>query len=195
MELKASGMAATARATANIRASSTGSLRYRLMANTKAHMAVIPKARRPENRSRLSWRGVFFSLASLSREAIRPISVSIPVAVTTAAARPEVTRALANTIFTRSPTGTECPSLSRRRSARFSTFKDSPVRELSFTVRPYTSKSLPSAGIRSPVSRSRISPGTTSAEGTATARPSRITRASGDESRRRLSRDFSALWC
>ena len=69
------------------------------------------------------------------------------------------------------------------------------MRELSFTVRPYTSRSRPSAGTMSPVSRTRISPGTTWAEGMAMDLPSRTTRASGEERRRRLSRDFSAFWC
>ena len=104
MELSASGMAATARATANMRASSTGSLRYRLMANTNAQTAVIPNARWPENRSRLIWSGVFFSPVSLSREAILPISVAIPVAVTTATARPEVTSEPEKIMLIRSPT-------------------------------------------------------------------------------------------
>ena len=54
MELSASGMAATARATANIRASSTGSRRYRLSKNTRPQMAMMAMARCPENRSRLT---------------------------------------------------------------------------------------------------------------------------------------------
>ena len=54
MELSASGMAATARATANIRASSTGSRRYRLSKNTRPQMAMMAMARWPENRSRLT---------------------------------------------------------------------------------------------------------------------------------------------
>ena len=77
----------------------------------------------------------------------------------------------------------------------FSTPRDSPVRELSLTVSPYTSSSRPSAATISPVSSSRISPGTTRADGMVMLRPSRRTLASGEESRFKLSRDFSAFWC
>ena len=88
MELSASGMAATARATANIRESRTGIFRYRLSRNTRAHMTMMAMARRLPNWSRLTCSGVFFSLVAFIRAAILPISVSIPVAVTRTTARP-----------------------------------------------------------------------------------------------------------
>ena len=54
MELSASGIAATASATANIRESRIGIFRYKLKANTMAQMTMITAARRPENWSRLT---------------------------------------------------------------------------------------------------------------------------------------------
>ena len=44
---------------------------------------------------------------SASRRAIRPISVAIPVAVTTALPRPRVTAVPSKTMFSRSPRGVE----------------------------------------------------------------------------------------
>ena len=92
MELKASGMAATAKATANINAFSTGILLYRLKTNTTALIIIITIASWLPNLSRLTCSGVLFSLVAFISAAILPISVSIPVAVTSATARPPVTR-------------------------------------------------------------------------------------------------------
>ena len=103
IEPSASGMAATANATANISDSRTGVPRYRLSPNTSAQIPKISAARRALNSSRLICRGVFFSCAAFIRRAIFPSSVSIPVAVTTNAPRPPVTREPAKTIFFWSP--------------------------------------------------------------------------------------------
>ena len=88
MEPRASGMAATARATANMRASSTAAWWKRDMANTTAQMAMMQKASFLLKASRLIWRGVRRSLAWFISAATRPSSVDMPVAVTTTAARP-----------------------------------------------------------------------------------------------------------
>ena len=170
-------------------------------------MAIIAAASRPLNRSRLICRGVLCSSVPFIMEAILPISVSIPVAVTTATPRPPVTREPENTMFTRSASGTSSagPPLSTaprpfrrvfpKTVSCLSTFSDSPVRELSLTCRPYTSIRRASAATKSPASSSRISPGTTWEEGMSACLPSRRTRASGEDRDFRLSRDFSAFWC
>ena len=78
-------------------------------------------------------------------------------------------------------------------SSVFSTPSDSPVKELSFTLREKFSITRPSATTRSPASRNTMSPGTTSLEGTSTFAPPRKTFAVGEDIALRLSRDFSAL--
>ena len=89
MELRASGMAATARATANRKAFITFSWRTAtLTPNKTAQIARMMAERRRPNRSRLTCRGVFFSSAPFRRAAILPTSVSIPVAVTRNRPRP-----------------------------------------------------------------------------------------------------------
>ena len=92
IELKASGIAATARATANINESSTGIFLYRLKTNTTALIIIITMASWLPNLSRLTCSGVLFSFVAFISAAILPISVSMPVAVTSTTARPPVTR-------------------------------------------------------------------------------------------------------
>ena len=99
IEPSASGIAATARATANINASRTGILRYRLNTKISAQIIRIPPASRLPKRSIESSRGVSFSCVSFIIPAIFPISVFIPVAVTTAIPRPAVTSDPENTIL------------------------------------------------------------------------------------------------
>ena len=88
MELRASGMAATARATANIRASSTGMARHRDRANTTAQTHRMTAASFLLNWSRLSWRGVLRCWVWFIRAATLPSSVCMPVPVTATVARP-----------------------------------------------------------------------------------------------------------
>ena len=89
MELKASGMAATARATAKRKASMTFSPRSRtLTAKRMPQSTRMPIESFLPKLSRLTWRGVFFSEVVFRREAILPISVSIPVPVTRKRPRP-----------------------------------------------------------------------------------------------------------
>ena len=83
------------------------------------------------NLSRLTCKGVFFSLVLFIRVAILPISVFMPVSVITATALPYVTRLPEYTIFNLSARGV---SLSNSMSF-LSILVDSPVRELSFTCR------------------------------------------------------------
>ena len=132
MEPRASGMAATASATANIRESRMGICRYRLSRNTMPEITMITAASLLLNWSKLTCRGVFFSLVAFIRDAILPISVFIPVPVTTTTPRPRVTRELENTMFTWSARATLSSSSC---TAFLSTLVDSPVRELSFTCR------------------------------------------------------------
>ena len=75
----------------------------------------------------------------------------------------------------------------------FSTFKASPVRELSLQVRPVACKMRPSAAAIPPVSKTRISPGTTLEAGTMQIRPSRRSSVSVDARRFKLSRDLLAF--
>ena len=89
MELRASGMAATASATAKRNAFITFSPRSTtLTPNSTAQMAKMPMESLRPNWSRLTCRGVFFSSVVLSSVAILPISVAIPVDVTRNRARP-----------------------------------------------------------------------------------------------------------
>ena len=89
MELRASGMAATARATAKRKAFITSSPRRNtLTAKRMAQMIKMPMESLRPNWSRLTWRGVFFSSVFFSRAAILPISVCMPVDVTRNRARP-----------------------------------------------------------------------------------------------------------
>ena len=88
IELSASGIAATARATANIRESMIVLPCQMDKPNTSAQITIMMIASLPENLSRLCCRGVFFSLAAFISAAILPISVFIPVPVTTTIALP-----------------------------------------------------------------------------------------------------------
>ena len=89
MELNASGMAATARATANRKAFITGSSRRNtLTPKSRAQMTRMMMDSFRPNWSRLTCRGVFFSSVFFSSVAIWPISVFIPMPVTRKVARP-----------------------------------------------------------------------------------------------------------
>ena len=89
MELRASGMAATARATANMRESSTPMpVRKMDRTNTAAQMTMMTMASLAEKLSRLSCRGVLRCWVWFMRAAILPSSVFMPVPVTSTVARP-----------------------------------------------------------------------------------------------------------
>ena len=129
MELSASGIAATASATANMSESSTGCFCQILSANTRAEMIIITMASFFPKSSKLTCNGVFLSCVAFMRSAIFPISVCIPVAVTSTVARPYVTSVPEYTILTRSASAAS----STMASSVLSTFADSPVSELSLT--------------------------------------------------------------
>ena len=97
-------------------------------------------------------------------EAILPISVAMPVAVTIPSPWPWVTTVDIYTILTRSANGISCLQ-SARNSASFSTGTDSPVRADSSTSRLELLVSRISAGTCAPASRSTRSPVTSSAAG------------------------------
>ena len=189
MELKASGIAATASATANINALLIFSPRNTLIANRIPQNIRIRMESFFPKSSRFAWSGVCFSEVDFRSPAIFPTSVCIPTFVTTALPRPYVTKLPENSIFVRSPSGAS----SKIMSILFSTARLSPVRALSSTLRLAFSINLPSAGIISPASRRITSPTTSSLAGSCTATPSRNTFASGPASFFKLCRDCSAF--
>ena len=88
MELNASGIAATASATANINAFNILSSLYISNTNTIIHMVIIIIANFPLNLSKVFCNGVSFAWVFSIKFAIFPNSEFIPVEVTTAIARP-----------------------------------------------------------------------------------------------------------
>ena len=88
IEPRASGIAATASATAKRSASNTFIPWIISIPNTRAEMIRIPTASLPEKRFKLSCKGVFFSFVLFISVAILPISVFIPVSVTQITPRP-----------------------------------------------------------------------------------------------------------
>jgi hypothetical protein len=85
-----------------------------------------------------------------------PNSVLIPVAVTTAFPRPQVTCVAMKTEFFLSATA----AFPSTKAGSFSTCADSPVRAASRVFRSTASRSRASAAARSPSSRRRTYPGT-----------------------------------
>ena len=104
--------------------------------------------------------------------AICPVSVAIPVVVTTACPRPRVTAVFMNTAVTRSPSGASGRTCSE---CDFGTGWASPVRDDSWASRDAVDSSRPSAGTRSPASSTTTSPGTSSSASSRTMRASRRT--------------------
>ena len=189
IELNASGIAATASATANINALLIFSPRNTFIANkSPQNIRIIIESFFPKT-SKLTWSGVCFSEVDFKSPAIFPTSVCIPISVTIAFPRPYVTKLPENSIFARSPSGASVNIV----SMFFSTARLSPVRALSSILRLAFSISLPSAGIISPASSSITSPTTSSLAGIWTIVPSRNTFASGPERFFKLCRDCSAF--
>ncbi len=168
-----SGIAATASVMAVSAAAASGcpcsSVRVKIRATTTAAMS----ARRLPSRS--SWRcsGVMPSGASRIIPAMRPISVSMPVAVTTISPRPRVTTVFMKLMLPRSASG----AFSAAPPACFSTGSDSPVSAASSICSALATQSRPSAGVLSPASSTTRSPGTSSAASISCFAPSRRTRA------------------
>ena len=112
---------------------------------------------------------------SLRELAIRPISVSCPVATTIARPRPQVTPVPAKTIEDRSA----IPVSGATAARAFVTGSDSPVNADSSSSSLSCAETRASAATRSPSRSTSRSPGTTSSTGTSRSRPSRITDAVG----------------
>ena len=134
--------------------------------------------------------GVFDGLADTSISATLPISVAIPVFVTTTSARPRLTVVFINTMPMRSPIGTLAAV---NASARFSTGTDSPVSDDSSTERLAANSNRPSAGTRSPASRRTMSPGTSWSIATSSVMPLRRTRTRVTSIRSNAANAFDAL--
>ena len=122
---------------------------------------------------------------------MRPNSVCMPVAVTSACARPSVTAVPANTMFVRSPTGR---SGSRRSPTALTAGTDSPVSGASCTSSRSVSSRRASPATRSPARSSSTSPGTRSRAAISASCPSRSTRAAGAVSVRSASIARSARY-
>ena len=135
-------------------------------------------------------RGVSPPLWSCKSPAMRPISLSMPVAVTTHTPRPAVTAVPESTMFFRSARGASAASTT---SHSLETGADSPVMALSSHRSPALSMSRASAGIWSPASSRIRSPGVSPSGGMRSSLPSRMTRANGAESCCKAARAFSAL--
>ncbi len=143
----------------------------RMAPTTTAAIATtaIPSMRPIRSISR--WSGVRACSVRPRRRATLPISVAMPVAVTTALPRPRVTAVPLKTMFTRSPS----PAGPSSAATSFSTASLSPVSDASATVSEATSTRRASALTASPSASSSTSPGTTSAVATRSSRPSRRT--------------------
>ena len=139
-------------------------------------------------RSTSSWSGVRGSTVRPRRPATLPISVAMPVAVTTARPRPRVTAVPWKTMFSRSPSAVGAWSV----ATSLRTASLSPVSEASATVSDDASSSRPSALTAAPSASTRMSPGTTSVAGTRCCRPSRTTAALGAAIRRSAATACSA---
>jgi hypothetical protein len=122
---------------------------------------------------------------------MRPISVDMPVATTTARPQPAATLVPRKSMSRRSPRGT---SSAASGAACLSTGSDSPVSPASTTRSAAASSTRASAGTKSPASSSSTSPGTTSAAGTSREAPPRRTRARGAVRRRSAASEVSALY-
>ena len=136
--------------------------------------AIHPSTPVRESSSRCS--GDFAGATAESIEAMRPISVPIPVSVTTIVAVPRVTWVFWNTMFTRSPS---VVSGSRTAVASLAMGALSPVSAASWVSRVAARSNLPSAGTMSPASRVTTSPGTSVVASTSRTDPSRSTFAWG----------------
>lgn len=167
-----SGIAATARATAPRIAVVNDSPTRSCTMNTTVAATPAMMARVLLSASSCRSSGVLEGFADTNNSATFPISVVMPVLVTTTSARPRLTVVFMNTIPMRSPMG---PSATVTASARFSTGTDSPVSEDSSTDRFAANIRRPSAGTRSPASRRTRSPGTSWSIATSSVSPFRRT--------------------
>ena len=143
------------------------------------------------NVARLRCRGVATVSERSRRSAILPISVSMPVRTATASPLPRTTKVEPYSMFFRSPRA----SPSFKGAAVLTEGRDSPVSADSSTLRALAVSTRQSAATRSPSSKSRISPGTTSSAGMTASAPSRRTRAFPADSCLSRSMALSARTC
>jgi len=190
MDARASGMAATASATAKSSASVSIIPLYMLRAKTTAQMIIMATDSFLLKLSMVTWRGVFLSEVSFIRSAILPSSVPRPTLVMTARPLPYVTSEPEKIMLSWSPRATFSSGMI---SMLFSALSDSPVSALSLVFIEWFSNSRPSPGMTSPASSITMSPHTSSAASMTRCWPSLMTLASGEDSFLRLSRDFSAF--
>ena len=108
--------------------------------------------------------------------ASRPISVCMPVPVTSSSARPRVTPVFMNAMLMRSPSAAAGGAT---KAASLPTACDSPVSADSSISTLCAASRRPSAGTRSPASSSTTSPGTIWLASISSTRPARRTRATG----------------
>ena len=186
------GIAETAIAVPSSIRSSNGSPRITptITMNATAVHAMMPSTLVSESSSR--WSGERTRVTEVSIVAIRPISVSMPVAVTSIAPVPRVTEVFWNSMSARSPSGTSGEAST---AGSLATGALSPVSAASWASSVAERSRRPSAGTMSPASTSTMSPGTTSAAGTSATAPSRRTRLCGTcifDSASTLARAFSS---
>ena len=144
-----SGMAATARDTAVMNIPSRALPWSRPAPNITAHTHRHTKERVLEISAIFFWSGVWLSSSPSSIPAMRPISVSMPVAVITQRARPPVTTVPESTIFRRSARGVSSGSSP---TGALAAGTGSPVMALSSQRSPAAVRMRASAGTRSPAS-------------------------------------------
>ena len=141
--------------------------------------ATAPHATRPSTLVSVSssrCNGDLVRTTLVSIEAICPIWVCIPVAVTIIEAVPRVTEVFWNSMLVWSPRPTSTPS---RGLASLGMGALSPVRAASWVSRVAARRIRPSAGRMSPASTATTSPGTRSLAEMVRSCPSRTTRACG----------------
>ncbi len=134
--------------------------------------------------------GVLLSFVCMSRSAICPIWVCIPVDVTTPTPCPVDTTVPINAILTWSPSPTSSSEIT---VISFSTGRDSPVSAASSICRLVTSSRRTSAATMVPVSSFSMSPGTSVCAGIFSHCPLRITNAIGADMSLSESIDFCIL--
>ena len=173
---KPSGTAATASATPRMKTSNSAAMLRTF--STRSMVPIIRSAITPTTipSSRPTCAssfcsGVVSAVACCNMPAIRPISVFMPVAVTTAKPRPYVAAVPLKTMFVLSPSDTS----SATAATSLATGKLSPVSAASATCRATDRITRASAGIVSPSSMRIMSPGTTSTAATLRRTPSRTT--------------------
>jgi hypothetical protein len=171
-----SGTAATARETpissTETRSEASSTLAVtRMEPTTTAAMRTTATPSALPMRSISRWSGVRSASVVPSRRAILPISVAMPVAVTTARPRPRVIAVPSKIMFSRSPRAAG----SSIRAGSLRTASLSPVSDASATRRDAALTRRASALTASPSAARRRSPGTTSAAGIRSSRPPRIT--------------------